>query len=89
MKKMYAIVANETNDGTIAEAVRRLFTKYHGKTPLDNFKRGLAERLRLMGNPVEVISVEKTPLTLIEEKYKGRAYRVIDDVVYQKDPEKS
>ena len=86
MKKTYALVINESRDLTIAKAVSELFADYTDRrVPLKDFKIDLSRRLK-QRNLVEVIRLEKTPLKVVEDKYKGTAYRVIDDEVYQIDP---
>lgn len=89
MKKMYAFVTNEKRDKSISDAVNGIFEDYGGIIPLGEFKDCLCRRLRQSADLVQIISLEKTPLANVERKYNAIAYRVIDDAVYQTEPETS
>ena len=89
MKKTYAFVMNEKQDKSIADAVSGVFSDYGRPMPLAEFRDRLRRRLRQSSDLVQIISLETTPLTNVERRYKATAYRVIDDEVYQKEPETS
>ena len=86
MKRTYAFVANERPDETIRNAVAELFaSRQYRKVPLSEFQGSLCAKLRLQGNPVSVIDLEDTAQA--EQLFRAKAYRVIDNVVYQEDPD--
>ena len=87
MKRTYAFVTNEKWDKSIEDAVRGVFTDYGKPIPLDEFRERLRRRLRQSSNLVKIVSLEKTPVANVERKYRATAYRVIDDTVYQTEPE--
>lgn len=85
MKKTYLAVVNERYDTTIAGVVKKLFTKYNGEVPIQVFRDRIRQKLGY--NPLQIIKLEKMPLRVVEREFRGNAYRVLDDIVYQKDTE--
>ena len=88
MKNLYAVVVNERNDPTIAEAVRKLLPFKESTVPLERFRSNLCVNLQL-SSPIELVRVESTGVARVENGYSGRVYRVIDDIVYKTEPKKT
>ncbi len=87
MNKEYVIVVNERNDPTIAELVQKLFTTQGSRISLQIFEEHLKNELKFKSSPLKPISLlGSVPIGLFEQQYRGDAYRVLDNLVYQTDP---
>ena len=86
----YVLPVNEKNDATIAATVAKLFSAHGGQIPLEDFRNHLRQELKFNADPLQTLdSLGQVPLSLFEHLYRGNAYRVLGNIVYQTEPEKS